>query len=100
MMWYIDGQVKQPTPFTMDPSCQTPVKANGKPPTDAEMEALDDKIDEWYQKVTLVKQHIFSMILERLLLCIQRLPNASKMWEEIHKIHEGKTKLVQVDLRR
>ena len=31
---------------------------------------------------------------------VQRFPNAVQMWDEIRKIHEGKTELMQVDLRR
>src|SRR5258705_1679249 len=100
MMRYVDGRIQQPVPFTMDPKGKTPVKVDGKPAMDVEIEELDDKIDEWYQKDVLVKQHIFSTISDRLLLRVQRLPNAAKMWDEIRKIHEGKTELVQVDLRR
>jgi len=49
---------------------------------------------------TLVKQQIFSTISDQLLLRVQNLGSASKIWDEICKIHEGKTELVQIDLRR
>src|SRR5258708_5950247 len=91
LMHYINGQVKQPIPFTIDPSNNTPVRADGKPAMEVEIEALDDKLNEFCQKDSLVKQHIFSTISDRLLLCIQSLQSASKIWAKIHKIHEGKT---------
>ena len=63
-----------------------------------EIEELDKKIDEFFMKDSLVKQHIFSTITDRLLLRVQKLDNASKIWEEIRSIHEGKSDLVQIDL--
>jgi len=100
MMRYVDGRVKQPIPFALDTSSGDPLNATGKKAMDAEIEAQDNKIDEWYQKDALVKQHIFSTISDRLLLRVKGLPDASKIWNEICKVHEGKTELVQVDLRR
>src|SRR5258705_1212259 len=100
LMRYIDGRVKQPIPFALSPATGEPLKADGKPATDAEIEALEDKLDEFCQKNSLVKQHIFSTLSDRLVLQIQILQTASKIWAEIRKIHEGRTELVQVDLRR
>src|SRR5882762_11367557 len=100
LMRYIDGRTKQPLPFKLDPKGKELVKEDGKPATEAEQEAREDKIDEWYQKDAYVKQHIFSTITNRLLLRVQKLPNALEIWEEIRHIHEGKTELVQVDLRQ
>jgi hypothetical protein len=31
---------------------------------------------------------------------VQKLESAALIWEEIQDIHEGKTELVQIDLRR
>jgi hypothetical protein len=67
---------------------------------EAEVEALDKKLDEFYQKDSLVKQQVFSTITDRLLLRIQKLEVASQIWNKICNIHEDKTKLVQIDLRR
>src|SRR5258705_9255657 len=97
LMQYVDGWAKQPIPFVLDAS-QTPLNVAGKPATDTEIEALDDKLDDFYQKDALVKQHIFSTISDRILLHVQNLQSASKIWAEIRKIHEGETELVQVDL--
>jgi hypothetical protein len=47
-----------------------------------------------------VKQHVFSTILDQLLLRVQKLKVASIIWSEVCQIHEGKTKLVQIDLCR
>ncbi len=100
LMRYIDGRVKQPIPFALSPTTGEPLKADGKPATDAEIEALDDKLDEFCQKNSLVKQHIFSTLSDRLVMRVKNLQTASMIWVEIRKIHEGKTELVQVDLRR
>src|SRR5258705_6175566 len=100
LMRYIDGRTKQPLAFELDPTGKTIVREDSKPATEAEQEAREEKIDEWYQKDAYVKQHIFSTITDRLLLRVQKLPNASEIWEQIRHIHEGKTELVQVDLRR
>src|SRR5882762_10588084 len=80
LMRYINSQTKQPLPF-LDLKGKELVKEDGKPATDAKQEAQDDKIDEWYQKDAYVKQHIFSTITDRLLLWVQKLPNASEIWE-------------------
>jgi len=101
LMRYIDGRAAMPAPFAFKPNTKTLVKADGKTePTDAEKEELEDKTDEWYQKDGLVSQHILSTITDRLLIRVKNLPDASKIWEEIRTIHEGKTELVQIDLRR
>jgi hypothetical protein len=60
---------------------------------------LDKKLDEFYQKDSLVKQQVFSTITDRLLLHVQKLEVASQIWNEICDIHKDKTKLVQIDLR-
>ena len=98
-MWYLDGRITKPVPYTTDSSGKT-VKADGSTATETEIEELEKKIDEYYQKDSLVKQHIFSTISDRLLLRVQNLDKVSKIWEEIRTIHEGKTELVQIDLRR
>ena len=100
LMRYVDGRAKTPAPFALDPKTNKPLTVKGAEATEAEIEALDDKLDDYYQKDALVKQHIFSTISDRLLLRVQSLLSASKIWAEIRTIHEGKTELVQIDLRR
>jgi hypothetical protein len=65
-----------------------------------EIDELDKKIDEYQQKNALVKQQVFSTITDWLLLHVQNLGAASLIWAEICQIHEGKTELVQIDMRR
>src|SRR5882762_10759793 len=100
LMRYVEGQAVKPEPFKLDPKGKKLLKEDATEATEAKREAREDKIDEWYQKDSLAKQHIFSTIMNRLLLRVKKLPNASEIWEEIRHIHEGKTELVQVDLRR
>jgi len=99
LMWYLDGCIMKPVPYKTDSSGKT-VKPDGSTAMETKIEELEKKIDEYYQKDSLVKQHIFSTISDWLLLQVQNLDNASKIWEEVHTIHECKTELVQIDLRR
>src|SRR5258707_15572927 len=50
LMRYIDGRVKPPIPLALSPTTGEPLKAAGKPALDMEIEALDDKLDEFCQK--------------------------------------------------
>jgi hypothetical protein len=100
LMRYVDGRAVKPVPFDIDPKTRLAKKPDGSAPTQTEIDEHDKKIDEYYQKDSLVKQQLFSTITDRLLLCVQKLEGAAAMWEEIHDIHEGKTELVQIDLRR
>ncbi|KIJ08517.1 hypothetical protein PAXINDRAFT_18356 [Paxillus involutus ATCC 200175] len=84
----------------VDPTTGQATKADGTAPTQTEIDERDEKIDEFYQKDSLVKQQIFSTITDRLLLLVQKLDGAAAVWKEVCKIHEGKTELVQIDLRR
>jgi hypothetical protein len=100
LMRYTDGCKVKPDPFEVDSTTKKLKKPDGTTPTDKEIEDLDDLIDEYHQKDSLVKQQIFSTITDQLLLRVQSLGSASKIWSEVCKIHEGKTELVQIDLRR
>jgi hypothetical protein len=99
LMRYADGRAVKPVPFTLDSAGKT-VKKDGTPATQTEIDDSDEKIDIYHQKNSLVKQQIFSTITDRLLLRVQKLDEASKIWAEICTIHEGKSELVQIDLRR
>ena len=100
LMRYADGRAIQPVPFVVDPKTNQPVKSDGTAATQTEIDDQNDKIDEFYQKDSLVKQQIFSTISDRVLLLVQKLDGAYAIWAEICRIHEGKTELVQIDLRR
>ena len=100
LMRYTDGRKSRPDPFKVDETTKKLKKPDGTTPTESEIEDLDEKIDEYHQKDSLVKQQIFSTISDQLLLRVQSLGSASKIWDEVCKIHEGKTELVQIDLRR
>jgi hypothetical protein len=100
LMWYADGCAVRPSLFKVHKKTKKLVKDDGTEPTEAEVEALDKKLDEFYQKDSLVKQQVFSTITDRLLLHVQKLKVASQIWNEICDIHKDKTELVQIDLRR
>src|SRR5882762_8154480 len=76
LMRYIDGRVKQPIPFALSPTTGEPLKADGKPATDVEIEVLDDKLDEFCQKNSSVKQYIFSVEIRASVNLVVALPIA------------------------
>ncbi|OJA10271.1 hypothetical protein AZE42_11943 [Rhizopogon vesiculosus] len=88
----------KPKPFKFNFTTKKQEKDDGTEPTQTEIEDLDKKIDEFYQKDSLVKQQIFSTITDWLLLSIQKLQVSFLIWVEVCAIHEGKTELVQIDL--
>jgi len=100
LMRYADGRAVRPVPFVIDETTKQAKKLDGSKPTETEIEALNKTIDEFYQKDSLVRQQVFSTISDRLLLCVQKLNSAATIWAEICDIHEGKTELVQIDMRR
>ena len=55
----------------MSPTTGELLKADGKPATDAEIEALDNKLDEFCQKNSLVKQHIFNTLSDSLVIRVK-----------------------------
>jgi hypothetical protein len=101
LMRYADGRALEPLPYPVDEKTGSlKPKADGSIPNEKEIEERDKKIDEYDQKNSLVKQQVFSTITDRLLLRVQKLESASEVWAEICQIHEDKTELVQIDLRR
>jgi hypothetical protein len=99
-MRYVDGRAVQPIPFVVDAKTGAVTKPDGTLPSQTEIDDLNKKLDEYYQRNSLVKQQVFSTITDRLLLRVQKLEAASDVWKEVCQIHEGKTELVQIDLRR
>lgn len=60
-MRYLDGRVKEPTPYKTNSKGELE-KPDGKVASTAEVEELEEQIDEFFQKDLLTKQHIFSTI--------------------------------------
>ncbi|KIJ07081.1 hypothetical protein PAXINDRAFT_140222, partial [Paxillus involutus ATCC 200175] len=54
LMRYADGRAKKPVPFAVDPTTGQATKADGTAPTQTEIDEQDEKIDEFYQKDSLV----------------------------------------------
>ncbi|OJA08924.1 hypothetical protein AZE42_13634 [Rhizopogon vesiculosus] len=74
-MRYADGQAKKPIPFELD-SKGNAIKADKSTASETEIEELEDKIDEFYMKDSLVKQQLFSTISDQLLFYV----NLSQKW--------------------
>ena len=98
---YLEGRAVCPAPLAMSTATvPVPVMPGGSNATEAEIEAHEVKIDEYHQKDSLVKQQLFSTITDRVLLRVQKVGASSAVWAAICKIHEDKSDLVQIDLRR
>jgi hypothetical protein len=66
---YIEGRAVYAAPLAMSmASLPVPLMPGGTAVTDTEIEAHKDKIDEYHHKDSLVKQQLFSMIMDRVLL--------------------------------
>ncbi|KAG1852282.1 hypothetical protein DFJ58DRAFT_635001, partial [Suillus subalutaceus] len=87
LMRFTNGQAYEPAPFALHKDTKTPIKADGTAPSPAEIDELEKKVDEYHQKNALVKQQIFSMITDWLLLRVQNLYEGSDIWAEICQIH-------------
>lgn len=71
LMQYGDGHVLELLPYAIDTQTELPVKPDSSNPIEKEIEEHDKTIDEYDQKNSLVKQQVFSMITDWLLLCVQ-----------------------------
>ncbi|TFY74272.1 hypothetical protein EWM64_g9740, partial [Hericium alpestre] len=69
-------------------------------PTTEQLDDYEEKWDKWLQQEYTVKQQIFSTITESLLLHVQDLDRAHKVWSTVCNEYEGKTEMVQINLRR
>jgi hypothetical protein len=52
------------------------------------------------QKDYLIQQHIFGTVTDRMMLQISHHTTGTVMWKEIKTLHEGKSALVKVDVRK
>jgi hypothetical protein len=52
------------------------------------------------QKDYLVQQHIFGTVTDRMMLQISNQTTGAAMWKEIKRLHDGKSALVKVDVRK
>jgi hypothetical protein len=63
LMRYTDSHAVKPIPFNVDSTGNT-VKKDGTAATQTKIDELDEKINIYHQKNSLVKQQIFSMIMD------------------------------------
>jgi hypothetical protein len=62
---YIEGHTVCPAPLAMSVALLlVPLMPGGTAVTDAEIEAYEDRIDEYHHKDSLVKQQLFSTITD------------------------------------
>jgi len=66
-MRYLNGQVKEPAAYKTNAAGES-LKPDGSKATETEIKKLEEKIDKFFQKDLLTKQHIFSMTSDQLLL--------------------------------
>jgi hypothetical protein len=94
---YVDGMVPIPPHFVMD-SMGVVKDVNGNMKTADEVKDNRKEVNEYAQKDSLVQQHIFSTITDRLMLQLGSQLTGATMWTEVKKLHEGKSALVKVDM--
>jgi hypothetical protein len=96
---YVDGTVPIPTRYVAD-SAGILESTPGKPATADEIKENMKEVNEYTQKDSLVQQHIFSTITDRLMLQLGSTLTGAAMWAQVKKLHEGKSMLVKVDMRK
>jgi hypothetical protein len=96
---YVDGTVQIPLHFVTD-STGVVKDVNGNTKTTDEVKENRKEINEYTQKDSLVQQHIFSTITDRLMLQLGSQLTGAAMWTEVKKLHEGKSALVKADMRK
>lgn len=72
-MCYVDGCVIKPVLFKVDVKMHMVLKPDGMLPMQMEIDELDKRINEYFQKDSLIKQQIFSTIMDCLLLHVYSL---------------------------
>lgn len=55
LMCYTDGQAVKPIPFTIDKKTKAVTKPDGLTPSQTEIDKQDKKLDEFYQKDSLIR---------------------------------------------
>jgi hypothetical protein len=96
---YVDGTVLIPLRFVID-STGVVKDVNGNTKTADEVKENRKEINEYTQKDSLVQQHIFSPITDRLMLQLGSQLTGAAMWTKVKKLHEGKSALVKVDMHK
>ncbi|KAH8986007.1 hypothetical protein EDB92DRAFT_1802202, partial [Lactarius akahatsu] len=84
---------KPPVPL---PSSHTATEAKAHKKAVEEYDAL---LDDWEAREYSAQQQIFSTISDSILIRIQNLKSAAEMWTVLKRDFEGRTQVVQNDLR-
>jgi hypothetical protein len=71
---------------------------NGNTKTADEVKENRKEINEYTQKDSLVQQHIFSTITDRLMLQLRSQLTGATMWTKVKKLHEGESTLIKADM--
>jgi hypothetical protein len=91
---YVDRTAVQPILIT------TARSPSGITATLEEVKENKRQVAEYMQKDYLVQQHIFGTVTDRMMLQISNQTTGAAMWKEIKILHEGKSTLVKVDVRK
>ena len=96
---YVEGTATKTARYVAN-SAGVVVKADGTVASQDEIKENRKEVNEYEQKDSLVQQHIFSTITDRVMLQLESLDSGSAMWKELQKLHEGKSALVKADVRK
>jgi hypothetical protein len=68
--------------------------------TPEEVKENKKEVAKFKQKGFFIQQHIFGTVTDRVMLQISNQTTGTAMWTEIKTLHEGKSALVKVDVRK
>jgi hypothetical protein len=91
---YVDGTAVRPILITTATSLSRIMA------TLEEVKENKREVAEYMQKDYLVQQHIFGTVTDRMMLQISHQTTGAEMWKEIKTLHEGKSALIKVDVRK
>jgi hypothetical protein len=94
---YVDGTVPIPPRFVTD-STGVVKDVNGNMKTADEVKENRKEVNEYTQNDSLIQQHIFSTITDRLMLQLRSQLTGAAMWTEVKKLHKGMSALVKADM--
>jgi hypothetical protein len=90
---YVDGMAVRPILITT-------TSPSGIMATPEEVQGNKREVAKYMKKDYLVQQHIFGTVTDRMMLQISHQTTGTAMWKEIKMLHEGKSALVKVDVRK
>src|SRR5271154_4711869 len=98
LLRHVNGTAIQPKPFKVDP-VKGVVKHDGKEATEADVEAQEEKLDEFERKEYLA-QHILKSTISARLSALAQSKNALEIWKLVEENATKRDVVQHVEVRR